>query len=71
MKVDRGKTCFRKMTDEDDGGYVDASPEECLNMMWELTAEIWSLIDKEAVERPLRRDITKLIRPGDGSEAAG
>jgi hypothetical protein len=33
FKLQRDKARLRKLTDEDDG-FVDASPAECLGMMW-------------------------------------
>ncbi len=49
------------MTKQDDC-YVDASPQERIAFMWELTAELWSLKDKDSVERRLQRHVTNLIK---------
>ena len=42
MKIVRSHTSLRKLPEHDDC-YVDASPEERISFMWELTAELWSL----------------------------
>jgi hypothetical protein len=61
MKVMRNHTTLKKMTKQDDC-YVDASPQERIAFMWELTAELWSLKDKDSVERRLQRNVTNLIK---------
>lgn len=61
MKLLKNKTILKKMTG-DDYGYVKASPKERIAAMWEITAELWSLINKKNVERRLQRNITKLVR---------
>jgi len=49
------------MTKHDDC-YVDASPQERISFIWQLTAELWSLKDKDSVERRLQRNVTNLIK---------
>lgn len=49
------------MTKQDDC-YVDASPRERVSFIWQLTAELWSLKDKQNVEQRLQRNVTNLIR---------
>ena len=61
MKVNRNFTSLIKMADQDDC-YVDASPEECVSVIWEITAELWSLKDRKIVERRLQRNVTNLIK---------
>ena len=61
MKVNRNFTTLQKMTKKDDC-YVDASPEERISFIWELTAELWSLKDRKGVERRLQRNVTNLVR---------
>ena len=61
MKVIRNHTTLKKMTKEDDC-YVDASPRERVGFIWQLTAELWSLKDKQYVEQRLQRNVTNLIR---------
>ncbi|MCP4607615.1 MAG: hypothetical protein GY845_02715 [Planctomycetes bacterium] len=52
---------LKKMTKQDDC-YVDASPRERVSFIWPLTAELWSLKDRQNVEQRLQRNLTKLIR---------
>jgi len=61
MKVMRNRTILKKMTKQDDC-YVDASPRERVSFVWQLTAELWSLKDKQNVEQRLQRNVTNLIR---------
>lgn len=60
MKMQRNKVKLMKMTKDDDP-FVDASPQECVGMMWELTAELWSLTGAFDVEQRLQRNVTRLI----------
>jgi hypothetical protein len=62
MKVNRKKVYFGKMPKQDDG-YVAGTPASRISMMWELTAEVWSLKNPADVKRRLQRNITKLIKP--------
>lgn len=57
----RNQTTLKKMTKQDDC-YVDASPQEKISFIWELTAELWSLKDKHSAERRLQRHVTNLIK---------
>ncbi len=61
IKVRKDHATLKKMTGEDDS-YVNASPQDRLALMWEITAEIWSLRNKSDVERRLQRNITRLIK---------
>jgi hypothetical protein len=61
MKVIRNLTTLKKMT-EQDNCYVDASPRERVSFIWELTAELWSLKDKQPAEQRLQRNVTNLIK---------
>ena len=61
MNVQRDKARLRKLTDEDDD-FVDASPAECLGMMWELTAEVWSLRGQDCAQQRLQRHVARLVR---------
>ena len=61
MKVIRNHTTLKKMTKQDDC-YVDASPRERVSFIWELTAELWSLKDKQHAEQRLQRNVTNLIK---------
>jgi len=61
MKLKKTIVTLKKLTKEDDS-FVNASPEELISFMWELTAEIWSLRGADYVERRLQRDVTNLIK---------
>jgi hypothetical protein len=60
--VQRDKAKLRKLSDDDDG-FVDASPAERLAMMWELTAEVWSLRGQDGAQQRLQRHVASLVRP--------
>ena len=47
---------------EQDNCYVDASPQERIAFIWELTAELWSLKGSQYVEQRLQRNVTNLIK---------
>ena len=57
----RNHAILKKMTKEDDC-FVDASPQQRIAFMWELTAELWSLKDSKCAERRLQRHVTNLIK---------
>lgn len=61
MKMMRNHTKLKKMTKKDDC-FVEASPQERISIIWELTQEIWSIKDRKNVKRRLQRDVTNLIR---------
>ena len=61
IKIRKNHTALKKMTQEDDS-YVNASPQDRLALMWEITSEIWSLKNKNDVKRRLQRNITRLIK---------
>ena len=61
IKVLKNHTALKKMTRKDDS-YVNASPQDRLALMWEITSEIWSLKNKNDVKRRLQRNITRLIK---------
>ena len=64
LKVNRKIVKLKKMTKENDweDNFVDASPAQRVSMVWELTAEVWSLKDKSIAQRRLQRHITRLIK---------
>jgi len=61
VKLLKSHINLRRLTDREDN-YVDLPAQERLSLMWDITAEIWSLRGKENVERRLQRDITNLIK---------
>jgi len=60
MKVDRSIIVLKK-TNDDDVCFVSGTPEELLSLVWEISAELWSLSGSEDAERTCQRNITKLI----------
>jgi hypothetical protein len=63
IKLQKDQTRLKKLSDEDDD-FVDASPAERLGMMWELTAEIWSLKGQDCAQQRLQRHVARLVRQG-------
>lgn len=61
MKHKRNLVILKKMTKEDDN-YASSSPQERVSMIWDITAEIWSLRDEKSVEQRLQRNVTNLIK---------
>lgn len=59
-KVDRSVGVL-KQSGEADNDFVDASPQELLGFMWELTAEIYSLRGDFNAQQRLQRNVTNLI----------
>lgn len=57
-RVDRSKAVLTNKFQEDD--FVDAPPEECIGLVWELTREIWSLSGSKDAERKMQRHIAVL-----------
>ena len=63
--VDRNIAVQKRADKKEDDNFVPGSAEERISLMWELTAELWSLRGFEYVEGRLRRDVVKLFRPSD------
>jgi hypothetical protein len=61
IRLQKDQVRVRKLTDPDDE-YVPASPAERIAMVWELTAEAWSLQGEDLAQRRLQRHITNLVR---------
>lgn len=55
------------MSESDYFGFVEGTPAERLAMMRPLTYEAFALMGYD-VDAPLRRDIAKLIRPGQATD---
>jgi len=62
LKVNRNYTKLKKMTKADDN-YVKATPAEQIGIIWELTAELWSLKEPGSAERRIQKHIAHLISP--------
>ena len=63
MRLQKDRARLRKLSDDDDD-FVDASPVERLSMMWELTAELWSLRGQDCAQQRLQRHVARLVRQG-------
>lgn len=50
IRFQKNRTRLKKLSDEDDD-FVDASPAERLDIIWELTAELWSLRGQECAQK--------------------
>ena len=61
MKLDRTKTILKQQTKQDDC-FVNASFQERISFVWDLTSELWSFKGDRDAERRLQRHVTKLIR---------
>lgn len=61
MRVQKDKARLKRLTDEDDD-FVDVSPAERLSMMWELTAEVWSLRGQDGAQQRLQRHVAGLVK---------
>lgn len=60
--MDKKKTTLSQMTRTHNDDYVPGTPEERINLVWELTKEACSLSNKYDAEQRLQRHITRLIR---------
>lgn len=61
MRVQKDRVKLKMLSDEDDD-FVDASPAERLGMIWELTAELWSLRGQDCAQQRLQRHVASLVR---------
>ena len=61
MELVRNHAILKKLTDEDDC-FVNLSPQQRVAFIWELTAELWSLKDKNCAEQRLQRNVTNLVK---------
>ncbi|MFP4458862.1 MAG: hypothetical protein ACLFSQ_04680 [Candidatus Zixiibacteriota bacterium] len=55
------------MSEIEDDGYVDATPEERFEMTWQMTLALWEfMIGEELQEEPsLRKDIVRIYQRGE------
>ena len=61
MRLDRKVVVLRNIHDKQDD-YVEGSPAMRVGLMWELTAEAWSLMKNSHVEQRLQRHVTNLVK---------
>ena len=63
-EMDRKKVVFKRSSQEDNG-FVNATPKERVECVWQLSNELWSLRDGKDAQQRLQRNVTNLIRqPG-------
>ena len=64
MRLNRSIAKLSEMKDIIDDDYVEASIKDRLSMVWDITAELWSLSTKEEIgaKSRLQRDVTSLKR---------
>jgi len=62
IRLQKNRAKLRKLSDEDND-FVDASPAERLGMIWELTAQLWSLRGQDCAQQRLQRHVARLIDP--------
>jgi len=58
--MNRNKIFLGKVSQYKNEEYADILPADRVSMMWELTAEIWSLRKSPYVERRLQRNVANL-----------
>ena len=61
IRLRKDKVRLTKLNDED-SGYMDASPAERVSFIWDLTAELWSLRGQDIAQQRLQRHVVHLIR---------
>jgi len=61
IKVNRKKVALKNIKDAEEE-FMDASPAKRVLFIWDLTAEVWSLKDKQSAKRRLQRNHTKFIK---------
>jgi hypothetical protein len=62
MKMDRKKLSVLNNKQLNDSEYVDLPESERLSMVWDLTAEVFSLSGEYDVESRLQRHVINVIR---------
>jgi hypothetical protein len=60
IRLQKNLTRLKKLSEEGNN-FVDASPAERLGMVWELTAEIWSLRGQDIAQQRLQRHVASLV----------
>ena len=62
VKIQRESIHVIRLSEDNDDGYVQAMPNELLEMMWEITRDAWAFRGGEGAERRLQRNVTHLDR---------
>lgn len=50
----------RTLADEARADEVAGTPEECLNMMWQLTVDAWAFIGVDVAESEFQKDVVQI-----------
>ena len=61
MRLDKSRAVIKSLKDRD-SGYVNASPEDRVSFVWEITREVWALKGGHGAERGLQRTVANLIK---------
>ncbi len=58
------RSVVRKTTlqDQDDDGFVDATPAERMGMVWQMTLDAWSFMDPESAQSEFQRHVVRVER---------
>jgi len=66
MKLNRRIVKLSQMNDIIDDDYVNASMKDRIEMVWEITSELWSLTKEGVsdVKSRLQRNVANLTKPG-------
>ena len=66
MKLNRRIVKLSQMNDIIDDDYVNASMKDRIEMVWEITSELWSLTKEgeSDVKSRLQRNVANLTKPG-------
>jgi hypothetical protein len=59
-RVDRSRAVLIRGKSPVNRDYVDAPPAQRIEMVWQLTQELWSLTGQTNPQQPMRRDIAIL-----------
>jgi hypothetical protein len=63
-KPKTNRSIVRKTTlqDQDDDGFVDATPAERMGMVWQMTLDAWSFMDPESAQSEFQRHVVRVER---------
>lgn len=58
------RSVVRKTTlqEQDDDGFVDATPAERMGMVWQMTLDAWSFMDPESAQSEFQRHVVRVER---------
>ena len=61
MKLNRSAAELKRISKKDDS-FADCTPSERVGIIWDITAELWSLNGEQDVKRRLQRNVTNIIK---------